>query len=157
LTASPLLYPIAEKDYVSNEYIGSEWRTVQAVLENAYLVTVFGYAAPQSDKAAVDLMKQAWGAIESRNLEEFEFIDIVPQDTVIERWRDFVHTHHYRWTDDFYKSLAAYYPRRTGEAVWRTLMEVEWPHALEPFPVTSGFDELYEYLAPRINAEHRAV
>lgn len=61
------------------------------------MVTVLGYSAPKSDAEAVAMMKKAWGSVNERNLEEIELIDIRDEETVIESWSEFIHTHHYSY------------------------------------------------------------
>ena len=39
------------------------------------MFTIFGYSAPKTDVEAIDLLKQAWGAIGDRNLEQTEIIN----------------------------------------------------------------------------------
>ena len=58
LPPTKLLYPVAEKDYSSNEYIKSCWDATEYIIENSYMITIFGYSAPSSDKKAVDLLKK---------------------------------------------------------------------------------------------------
>lgn len=72
LTPTKLLYPIGEKNYHLNEFISRQWVTLADVLKHAFMVTIFGYGAPTSDASAVDLLKNAWGEIDDRSLEEFE-------------------------------------------------------------------------------------
>ena len=71
-----LLFPIKKKDYSSDEAIAKSWEKLCNALERAYMVTIFGYSAPKSDAEAVAMLKQAWGAVDDRNLEEIELVDI---------------------------------------------------------------------------------
>ncbi|MFR9207456.1 MAG: hypothetical protein ACLVKR_03695 [Lachnospiraceae bacterium] len=48
-----LLYLVAEKDYESDGYIRNDWETVQQAIDESYMVTIFGYNAPFSDKSTV--------------------------------------------------------------------------------------------------------
>ena len=115
-----LLYPIKHKDYNKDPFIRMSWQILQNRLNqnkcNTHNVTVFGYSAPVSDVEALHMMKTAWGDIGSRNLEQFEFIDIRPEKDVISSWSQFVHSHHYYYQNDYFKSSLALYPRRTDEA-----------------------------------------
>ena len=142
-TAGPLLFPVGDKDYVNNEYIGAQWRTLQHVLEDAYVLTIFGYGAPASDSAAVNLMKKAWGSPEERRLEQIEIIDIKQEKELRRTWSRFIHTHHYQATDSYFSSSLSMFPRRTCEATWEQFMEVNWvePHKL------NGFDSMAELQA----------
>lgn len=152
LLPCPLLYPITHKNYSADPYIASAWEVLKAALSHAYILTIFGYAAPASDVDAVDLMSMAWGSPESRNLEEVELIDIVDAETLGVRWERFIHSHHYRTCTSFDESLLGRHPRRTCEALWATLMDVKWPEGTVT-PTASNFDELYEFYEPRVSAE----
>lgn len=149
---SKLLFPVLKKNYDKDPFISAEWRTLRNYLKNAYIVTIFGYSAPDSDLEAVTLMQEAWGKVYDRELEEIEIIDIKDEDELSETWRGFIHTHHYTTTDDFYESFIAKHPRRTCEAMWNQLMECKFirDHGI---PRSSTFTELYERLQPLLNVE----
>lgn len=55
-TRSRLLYPIKQKDYTSDPFIRSEWKGLQSALRHAYVFTIFGYSAPESDVEAIALL-----------------------------------------------------------------------------------------------------
>ena len=152
LVNSPLLYPVKQKDYQSDLAIAGHWRNFEQVLKDAWAMTVFGYGAPQTDVEAVRLMKAAWGDVHDRELEETEMIDIRTEDDLTTTWAPFIHTHHYRIQRSFYDSYIACFPRRSGEALWAELMEIQFlsPHE---FPRSADFPELYDWLQPRIDAE----
>ena len=84
------------------------------------MITVFGYGAPSSDVEAIKLFKSAWGALEDRSNEEFSFINIEDEETCIEKWKDFVYTHHYRYSQSFYDSYIAMFPRRSCQVEFAT-------------------------------------
>lgn len=150
--SSRLLYPVTHKNYSSDPYISAEWDAVRDFLKSAYVVTVFGYSAPTSDKEAVDLLQAAWGKAADRKFEQFEMIDIKSDEELRRTWDTFVHTHHYETTTDFYESMLPRFPRRTCEALWKQTMEVKF---LEPasFPRTAGFPGLYSWLKPLVDEE----
>lgn len=56
-----LLYPVANKNYISDSCIAACWREFNNALKRAYMVTIFGYSTPVSDLAAIEAMKLAWG------------------------------------------------------------------------------------------------
>ena len=117
-----LLYPIKKKDYNSETAIAKSWKTVQNALEKAYMVTIFGYSAPKSDVEALSILKKAWGEVEKRNLEEIEIIDLRPEEELVQSWKDFIHTHHYSCSQNFFDSYLGKFPRRTCEALFDMLM-----------------------------------
>lgn len=123
---SKLLFPIKQKNYASDVFIINEWQGLQSALSNAYVFTIFGYSAPQSDVEAIELLKKGWGKPESRQLEQVEIIDIKPEEDLREAWDSFILEHHYDTENSFYDSWIACHPRRSCDAVWRQTMEVEF-------------------------------
>ena len=117
---SKLLFPIKNKDYNNHELIKGFWEGTQDYIRTASMITVFGYGAPSSDVEAIKLFKSAWGALEDRSNEEFSFINIEDEETCIEKWKDFVYTHHYRYSQNFYDSYIAMFPRRSCQVEFAT-------------------------------------
>ena len=152
LRASPLLYPLKKKDYQSDDAIAGHWRTLRRALGKAWAVTFFGYGAPKTDVEAVKLLKEGWGDVENRNLEETEIIDIRDEHDLTAAWSPFIHTHHYQIQSSFYDSLLAKHPRRSCEALWARLMECQFLDDCA-FPHKATFDELYAWLKPKLNEE----
>lgn len=118
LEKTPLLYPITEKNYDSNGFLNSQWKTLQKYIKSAFWITFFGYSAPESDTRAINLIKSAWGEVKDRNMEQIEIINIEPEEELrkSELWEPFIHSHHYDIWKHFFKSWMANHPRRTGEA-----------------------------------------
>lgn len=152
LQPTRLLYPVARKNYNTDAFIAAEWRTIRRALGEAYMLTLFGYGAPTSDVEAVSLLREGWGPREQRNLEEVEIIDIKPEDELTETWDGFIHSHHYRVERSFYDSWMFRFPRRSCEAMWSQLMELNWDPAGTPFPQGS-WTELREATAELFLAE----
>jgi len=125
-TPSRLLYPVGDKDYRSDPFIDAQWKSLQFAMEHAWLFTIFGYSAPSSDAAAIELLDGAWGGYEKRNLEEIELINTQREEELLPSWDRFIHTHHYRVTNDYFKSLLGAFPRRTCEAMWEQNMEARF-------------------------------
>ena len=71
-----LLYPIKEKNYISDELIQVSWKDLQDYLHNAYYVTVFGYSAPVSDYAAKQLLLTPWKDNGKIKIGQFDIIDV---------------------------------------------------------------------------------
>lgn len=151
-TSSKLLFPVKQKDYNSDPFTRSEWNALKDRLRDAYMVTVFGYSAPKTDVEAVALLKEGWGQSHNRELEQIELIDVKNEDTLLATWQDFIHTHHYQTTDNFYDSWIAKHPRRTCEAMWNQLMECQFLDD-NPIPHDHDFDELLQWYKPLIDAE----
>ncbi len=135
----PLLYPVTEKNYESNNSIRHAWHSLRWGLEHGRIVTIFGYRAPVTDVAAISEFKKAWGTPDDRQFEQFEFI-VRPgsdHDKTREKWNDFVHTHHYDVWDNFFESWIALHPRRTGEVYIRQYIEANF---VDVNPVPRGLD-----------------
>ncbi len=154
LQRSQILYPVTQKDYVTDPLIKNEWDATQWHLKHGYILTIFGYGAPSSDVEAVRLLKEGWGNPEDRSLEEVEIIDVLERAELEKRWEPFIHTHHSRTTKRFYESLAGRHPRRSCEVLWQTLMYLRPSEGID-FPSEATFPDLYEYLEPRLFAELR--
>ena len=60
LSPSKLLYPVTMKNYSDDPFIKNEWESLKNDLRNAYIITIFGYSAPSTDKEAFDIMQRAW-------------------------------------------------------------------------------------------------
>lgn len=150
-----LLYPIGEKEYENSPAIKSAWALTREAFKSAFMVTVFGYGAPASDRGAVTLLKESWGAVEERQFEQFEMIDIRPEDQLKESWKEFIHTHHYEVHTAFDESWLRNHPRRTGEAYWNQYMMAAF---IEPNPVPGFADlgSLHAWFKPLIDAERNA-
>lgn len=144
LQDSRLLYPVGQKNYTSDPFIAKSWELLQRSLQDAFVVTVFGYSAPVTDVEAVDLLKTAWGSPDHRELEEIEIIDIIKDEELYERWEPFIHTHHYRTSTSFYESIIGRSPRRSCEAMWATLMDLVFTEP-NPIPQNASWDELNDF------------
>lgn len=153
VTPSRLLYPITRKDYHQDWLISAYWREMEIHMRNAFMVTVFGYSAPQTDVSAIDLLKRGWGP--PRVMEEFEIIDVKPENQLVKTWKHFIETHHYSVTDDFYRSWLARHPRRTGEAYINQFIDAA---VIEdnPFPKAAEFKDLWSWF-DRLQQAEREV
>lgn len=151
--ASPLLFPVEQKDYQGDEFIEREWEAVVYFLEQCFMLTVFGYSAPSTDVEAAALLKEGWGSVEDRALEQTEIIDILSEDALRDRWSSFIHTHHYETHRSFFESWLGLHPRRSGEAYWNQYMEAQF---IDDNPVPQEFDDfdsLARWFAPLVEAE----
>jgi len=151
---SRLLYPIAQKDYHVDPMIADAWDIMDWALKNAFMVTVFGYSAPVSDKSAIDLMSGAWGGWERRELEQVEIIDIREEDDLIDSWNAFIHTHHYQVHASFSDSWLAKHPRRSGEAYWNEYIDAKFIDD-NPIPDMTSLPSLWEWFEPLLSVEEK--
>ncbi len=152
---SRLLYPISKKDYASDPFIAAEWSGLRGALASAFAITIFGYGAPTSDVEAVDLMKEAWGDVQTRALEQTEIINIRPEDELTATWDAFIHTHHYHVRSAFAESWISLHPRRTCEALWAQNLDVRFVEN-NPLPDTDNLSELQSWFEDLLAAERMA-
>lgn len=154
---APLLYPVAQKNYAEDPYIHDNWKAIRNKLKRAYLVTIFGYSAPKTDIEAITLMKEAWGSIDQRNLEDFEFIDIRNEDDLLQSWAEFVHSHHYTVHDNFFSSSLGMNPRRTTVELFDRTMNCMYTEALQRYDQSMDWIKLEELVHDLVNEESQLI
>jgi hypothetical protein len=142
----PLLYPIGQKNYLKDLFIRRSWEEAQALLKEAFTITIFGYSAPDSDADAVELLQMAWLERSAREFEHIEIIDIADQSFLHQRWARFTPTLHYSFTQFFEQSRLARWPRRSCESIFYPMTQ-GLPCEDFPLPVTDGIVELQKYAA----------
>jgi hypothetical protein len=154
---SQLLFPIEHKDYQSDLFIKREWDAAQYYLKNSLMFTVFGYSAPLTDKEAIDLLKNGWGDVRDREMEQTEIINRPgsDHDKLMETWEPFIHTHHADILDDFHESFLAKHPRRSIEAYWNQYWEAKFISNNTIPTKFANFNELKEWFKPLIEAEDK--
>ncbi len=153
LPPTKLLYPVSKKDYISHEYIKECWDATEYIIENSYMLTLFGYSAPSSDNEAVSLLKKAWGSLENRQLEEVSVIDIAKKEEMIEKWNQFIYTHHYRYSNNFYDSYLGMFPRRSCETVFATVQLNVVPDCSRGFKEGMSWQDISDILKEVLDAE----
>lgn len=152
---SRLLFPVEHKDYQSDSFIKREWDAAHHYLKGSLMFTVFGYSAPVTDKEAIDLLKQGWGDVDDRDMEQTEIINRPgsDHDELRKTWDPFIHTHHADILDDFHESFLAKHPRRSIEAYWNQYWEAKFISNNTIPKAFADFDELREWFRPLVEAE----
>jgi hypothetical protein len=149
---SPLLFPISKKEYRSHPLLADEWDELTATLRHAYLLTIFGYAAPSSDAAAREIFVEAWEGNETRELAQIEVIDILPRRLLYERWSDLIVGHHWSSFTRFSHVWQHNHPRRSCETfAFATLQQDPWANT--PIPRFRRLDRLHEWMRPFLKEE----
>lgn len=151
-TPSKLFYPVKRKGYNEDPFISREWKSLMSALKNAFMLTIFGYAAPDSDVDAVELMTSAWGEPGAREFEQMELIDLKSEDELRANWARFIHTHHYDVRRDFYESWIGLHPRRSCEAAWQQFFEAKFISS-NPIPKFRTLEQLHAWFRPLLAAE----
>lgn len=156
LEPTPLLYPITKKDYFMNDFLKSQWKTLQEYIKSAFWITFFGYSAPKYDIGAIELMKLAWGKIKERNMEQIEIIDIKSKEVLRKTWDDFIFSHHWEVHNDFFDSWMANHPRRTGEAYINQYLEAKFIDN-NPVPKGVSFTEMKKFFQSLQELERKST
>lgn len=149
---SRLLFPVLDKHYRDDPFIADQWNKLEAKLKDAYLVTIIGYAAPVSDKAAREIMHLAWNQNGSRTLADVEIVNLEPRRKVLKNWADFITRDHFLMTRRTSSTQSFRYPRRSCEALAAASLRND-PWRERPFPQFRRLETLERWCAPLIAAE----
>jgi hypothetical protein len=147
---------VQKKNYTLAPFIAAEWEVLRRYLKEAFMLTIFGYGAPQSDVEAITLLKEAWKSNRLHKLVETEIIDIKPVADLEKTWKGFVFSHHYEIHSDSYDSWLSKHPRRSCEALFNQNMEAKFIDD-HPLPKKASFLELYTWLQPLFAVEAAAT
>ena len=152
LLPSPLLYPVGSKDYSSDPYIKSEWNGVRDHIEHAYFVTIFGYSAPVSDREARELMLEVWRKNPTRDLAQFDVIDIKSKRELDRTWHDFKEGNNFGCYKSLFETSMLIHPRRSCDAfAMATLQQNPWRE--NPWPRFDSLSEMQEWIKPIVDEE----
>lgn len=142
----PLLYPVENKNYFeANRYTAISWKSASCWFSEAFTVTIFGYSAPISDQEAVELLKKAWFQTSERHFEHVEVIDILCEDPIYEKWKEFIPTHHLMTQKTFENSRLWRWPRRSCEALFYPMTQA-LPCEDFPLPTSNNLRDLHDYI-----------
>ena len=141
----PLLYPFNRKNYSNDLYISKSWESARYFFREAFMLTVFGYSAPESDVDAVKILKQNWLRRSDRRIEHIEVIDIEPENELSKRWEPFLPTGHLKYINSLEDSWITMYPRRSVEALTRPVYFGE-PSEEFPLECVSALKNLQEQI-----------
>lgn len=152
LEPSRLLYPIQDKDYVSDPFIEGEWDALKRYLTEAYILTIVGYSAPDADTAAIDMMMQVWDENQARELAQIEIVNTQPKEQLVEAWSPFFVRDHYHITKTIHRTLQARYPRRSCDAFGSASLLVT-PWAINQMPELPDLRSLQAWFRPLVREE----
>jgi len=153
LTKTKLLYPVKHKDYNSDPFILNEWEELRLQLNYAYILTIFGYSAPNTDVEAKKLMLEVWKKNSTLELAEVDIIDKKERAELEKTWEDFYHSHHYGIYKSIFNTFLFRFPRRSCEAFAMATLQCD-PWHDNPFPKFKTLDELHRWLQPLIDEEN---
>jgi hypothetical protein len=149
---SRLLYPVLDKRYRDDPFISDQWTKLEAKLNEAFIVTIIGYAAPVSDEAARGLMHLAWNANDTRTLADVEIVNRDPRRTVLKRWADFITGDHFHITRRVSATLSFRFPRRSCEALAGAVLQND-PWQENPVPRFRRLQHLQSWCSDLIAEE----
>jgi hypothetical protein len=140
-----LLYPIRNKNYSEDPFINGEWSTLRLYLNQAYFLTIFGYAAPITDCEAKELMLSVWKDNQLFDLAEIDIIDVKHRPDLTKTWDPFFCRSHYGMWRRFSQSYLFDHPRRSCEAfAMATLQCAPWQN--NPLPKFKKLTELQNWI-----------
>lgn len=146
----PLLYPIGRKNYETDPFIANEWMELREAMQNAYILTIFGYSAPASDVAAREVMLEAWKMNETRELAEIDIIDIKDKSALETSWSPFFVRSHYLISKSPYWLFQ--HPRRSSDHLAMATLQNRPCHE-RPLPDITDLAELQEWIQPLLDEE----
>lgn len=145
LEPTPLLFPVKRKDYISNPFIKAEWDELRWYLKQCYLLTIFGYSAPETDFEARSILFNGWKENTTQELAQIEIVDIKDWEELKANWSTFFVREHYSIHNRIDDSLSFMYVRRSCDAfAMATLQQRPWKENRYPDFIT--LNQLHEWL-----------
>jgi hypothetical protein len=154
LAPSKLLFPVRQKNYKSDSFIAMEWKELEASLNNGYMLTIFGYGAPETDVEAVDLMLRGWSKNPTFDLAEVEIVDTKPMTQLKKTWERFLCRTHYTTGADLWGTWLLQFPRRSCEALTMATLQND-PWRQNTFPKFKSLSKLHAWIAPLVAEENK--
>lgn len=156
----PLLYPVEQKDYYSNIFIRDQWNIAKEYISRAGKVTIFGYSAPSSDKAASEILKTAYNRYNGTH--RLDMIEIIERpgfnsNEISDAWLFFLSltNFHCEIIDSFYKSSLAVAPRRTIQFQYKKFIEGCWEEPQIFFSNNNTFNSIASLIKPLLDNEKK--
>lgn len=155
LVPVPILYPVRHKDYTSNIFIKQQWNVLADYISHAGFITIFGYNAPPTDVAAMNILKKEFGA-NNRFMDNIEVIELKEKDEVLEKWNYFAErtNWHFDVHKSFFKSILAEFPRRSIDGYIKRNFNGWWGSSSIQYKEGMTFDELHELVKPLLDLEY---
>lgn len=126
--SSDLLFPITHKDYNNEKFIKLGRNALRNRLPNAYIFSIFWYSAPNSDVEAMNILEQARWNTKNKSQEQIEIICRPGgnHDQILNSREKFIFSHHVEVHEDYFSSSISRHPRRSCEAMFNTLINVQY-------------------------------
>ncbi|PKO97002.1 MAG: hypothetical protein CVU12_02730 [Bacteroidetes bacterium HGW-Bacteroidetes-7] len=160
---SKLLYPIKSKNY-QDEIIEGEWKKLSRFLNNASILTIFGYRCPETDIEARKILLNAFDCFKGDNrfLDQIEIIEKPGsnKNEIKDKWIDFIKVtkENFEIYDSFFDSILARAPRRSAEYLSKSSISGWWGEPQIFFKSTKlSFRKISNTIKPLIDAENNDV
>ena len=148
---SKLLFPVKCKNYFEDDFIDDQWNLLKCHINRAYMMTIFGYSAPETDVEAKSLMQEAWKLNSMQDFTYINIVDIKGKRELSKTWASFPS----RFSSNSKKINNTYlysHPRRSCEALhMATLQQNPWSD--NPYPKFRTLEELHKWITPLITEE----
>lgn len=154
LIQQPLLYPVREKNYQLNPSISNAWHDFLIILKNCSILTIFGYGAPPSDAAAIELMKKAFSS-SLKCYDSIEIIDVKPEEQLFDEWDSFIKEvrNHAECYKNIFDSIIGKFPRRSIEGYVQTKLNGWYGKSSIELEHKRSIWEIGDLLQPLIDRE----
>ena len=153
LQPTKLLYPVKHKNYEDDPFIANEWKCLQHYLDRAYMLTIFGYSAPDTDVKAIEIMTDTWKNNPRFELGQVNVVDIKPRRQLEKTWEPFFCRNHYATLKHLQNTWIFRHPRRSCEALaFATLQMSPWKN--NPIPKFRSLTKLHKWMQPLIAEEN---
>ncbi len=154
LIPQPLLYPVKHKDYQFNSSISNAWHDFLIIIKECSILTIFGYGAPPSDAAAIELMHKAF-ASSFRRFDSVEIIDVKSESQLLDEWDPFLKetNYHVDCYTSLFDSIVARFPRRSIVGYVQTKFDCWFGKSSIELAPRKSIWEIGDLLQPLIDRE----
>lgn len=149
-----LLFPVKNKTYYQNIFIRDQWNAFDYYLENAGIVTIWGYSAPNSDIEAKERMLKVF-SIQFRKLDQIEIIDIDEHELLMNKWQPFAKqtNFHLQIFSSLLDTIISEFPRRSIDGYTKRYIEGWWGKSTLTLKECKTFEELKTLFLPLLTKE----
>lgn len=146
-----LMFPTKNKDYSQDIFLQGQWKVLDYFLQNACIVTIWGYSAPDSDLDAKDVMLKAFSKT-FRKLDQIEIADIADKNILVKKWEPFVQetNYHLNIHRSLLDTLLSEFPRRSIEEYTKRYIEGWWGNSRLTLKECTSFSMLRQLFEPLI-------
>lgn len=157
LSKTRLLYPIKNKNYDKDPFIIEQWIRVKEWIKDSTIVTFFGYSAPKTDAAAIELLKDIYNDGPLHRFDSIEIIDIKEKEELQSTWNNFINiegAYSPLYLKSFYESILAEFPRRSIEGYSERNFNGWWGKGKNHItPKRQTIEEFYRQISPILTKE----